>query len=202
MGRFGLALVLALLGPLPAPAAAPWVPPVDGPVVRPFEEPATGWAPGHRGVDFAVAPGTEVRAAAGGRVVFAGRVAEALHVVVAHPGDVRSSYSHLSTVAVAEGAGVERGDVLGRSGGAGPGHDGTVVHFGVRLGERYVDPAPFLARPSLRPALAPDRDTVRGGRPEPCWPREDPEPRRLHWRQPGRLTVLASREYARPQPHR
>src|SRR5688500_8539778 len=100
--------------------AAPLSPPVNGPVVRPFEAPAGPYAAGHRGVDFAVPPGTPVRAAAAGTVVFAGPVAGARHVVVAHAEGLRTSYSYLRGVRVAVGDAVERGAVLGSSGGHGP----------------------------------------------------------------------------------
>src|SRR5690349_8021915 len=56
--------------------------PVAGPggrvrpvVERGFEPPPEPWAAGHRGVDLGAAPGTEVVAAATGRVSFAGTVA-------------------------------------------------------------------------------------------------------------------------------
>src|SRR6185312_15755146 len=61
-----------------------WVPPVTGAVVRQFAEPISVYAAGHRGVDFAAAPGAPVRAANAGTVSFAGDVAGSLHVVVAH----------------------------------------------------------------------------------------------------------------------
>ena len=78
-------------------------PPVGGPVVRPFTEPTRAYAAGHRGVDFAAAPGTPVRAANDGIVSFAGNVAGSLHVVVAHGGGIRTSYSFLATVDVRTG---------------------------------------------------------------------------------------------------
>src|SRR2546426_331772 len=109
---------MALMGVL---AAAVWSPPVDGPVVRRFEAPSTTWGPGHRGVDFAAAPGTPVRAAGAGVVAFAGPVGGRLIVVVAHPGGLRTGYAYLARTAVAAGQSVERGPVLGTSGGAGPG---------------------------------------------------------------------------------
>ena len=58
---------------------------------------------GHRGVDFAAPAGAAVRAANDGVVTFAGRVAGALHVVVAHDGGIRTSYSFLASVDVRVG---------------------------------------------------------------------------------------------------
>src|SRR4029079_8095310 len=131
-------------------------------VVHPFQEPASGYGPGHRGADLARAPGTPVRAANDGVVCFAGSVADTLHVTVAHAGGLRTSYSFLAQVSVREGQTVARGDVVGTTGGTGPDHDGTVLHLGLRVGDRYVDPMQ-LFHPSdltklvhLVPADAPD----------------------------------------------
>lgn len=122
------------------PRAGVWHRPVDGAVVRAFEPPASVYGPGHRGVDFAAAPGTPVRAANDGIVAFAGSVAGSLHVTVDHGGDVRTSYSFLQSIAVHEGQAVARGDVVGTTGGVNDDHDGHVLHFGVRVAGRYVDP--------------------------------------------------------------
>ena len=43
-------------------AGGGWARPVDGAVLRPFEEPTSVYGPGHRGVDLAAAPGTHGRA--------------------------------------------------------------------------------------------------------------------------------------------
>jgi Peptidase family M23 len=140
-----------LAGTAGAARAAPddsggWMRPVDGPVVRPFDAPSSEYAAGHRGVDFAAAPGTPVRAAGDGVVSFAGSVAGTLHVTLAHDGDLRTSYSFLSSVGVRLGQPVTRGDVVGLAGGAGTDHDGRVLHLGLRIGDRYVDPM-LLFRP-------------------------------------------------------
>jgi hypothetical protein len=123
-----------------ADAASGWLRPVDGAVVRPFEQPGSVYGPGHRGVDLAAAPGTPVRAANDGVVTFAGAVAGTLHVTVAHEGGLRTSYSFLSAVSVREGQHVARGEIIGTTGGTNDDHDGTVLHFGLRVGDRYVDP--------------------------------------------------------------
>jgi murein DD-endopeptidase MepM/ murein hydrolase activator NlpD len=130
-------------------AGGPWSPPVDGRVVRGFDPPATRFGPGHLGVDYGVAPGTAVRAAGEGTVVFAGRVGSGLHVVVLHAADVRTTDSFLATVTVVRGQHVDRGAVLGTSGGTGPGHPADVLHFGVRVGDEYVDPMLLFAAPDL-----------------------------------------------------
>lgn len=152
-----IAACVAFVGAaLPARRAAAggneWRVPVPGAVVRPFTEPVNRFAPGHRGVDFAAAPGTPVLAANDGTVTFAGDVAGALHVVVAHDGGIRTSYSFLLRVDVAVGQRVRRGQVVGASGGSGDGHGPGVFHFGARIGDRYVDPM-LLFRPTDLTAL-------------------------------------------------
>jgi murein DD-endopeptidase MepM/ murein hydrolase activator NlpD len=127
---------------------AQWSPPVDGPVVRRFEPPAGPYGPGHRGVDFAVAPGTPVRAVGAGVVSFAGRVAGPFHVVVAHPGGLRTSYAFLRSVVVARGDPVQPGAILGFSGGTGSGHAAGVVHLGLREGGEYRDPLRLFGPPT------------------------------------------------------
>jgi hypothetical protein len=152
---FVLILVVVLLlfagTTRPAGAAAAdeggWLRPVDGAVVEPFDAPSSPYAAGHRGVDFAAAPGTAARAANDGVVSFAGSVADTLHVTITHAGGLRTSYSFLSSVAVHEGQRVARGDEVGLTGGVGPDHDGSTLHFGLRVGDRYVDPM-LLFRPS------------------------------------------------------
>lgn len=118
----------------------PWLRPVPGALRRPFVAPISRYGPGHRGADLAAGPGTPVRAANDGVVAFAGDVAGSRHVVVAHSGGLRTSYSFLLTIAVRVGARVHRGEVIGTAGGSGPEHDVGVLHLGLRVGERYVDP--------------------------------------------------------------
>ena len=125
----------------PAPGGCGvWLPPVDGPVARSFQAPAFAYGPGHRGIDFAVPPGTPVRASGDGVVAFAGSVADSLHVVVAHDGNLRTTYAFLAGISVRAGDRVARGQVVGAAGSSGPEHEAGGLHFGVRLGDRYLDP--------------------------------------------------------------
>ena len=137
----GVCVASVVAGTLPVGAVpSGWLLPVEGSVVRPFRAPVGTYGTGHRGVDLAAAPGTSVRAANAGVVVFAGSVAGSLHVVVAHTGGIRTSSSFLTRVDVRVGQQVSRGTVIGAAGGSGDGHGAGVLHLGVRVGDRYIDP--------------------------------------------------------------
>lgn len=108
-------------------------PPTDAPILEAFRPPAQPWGPGNRGLKYATTPGSPVRATGAGEVSFAGAVAGALHVTVAHPDGLRTSYSFLATVEVSEGQRLAQGDVVGTA--------GSLLHLGARLGDAYLDPA-------------------------------------------------------------
>ncbi len=133
-------LVITLVVAAPAvsdPRPVRYTAPVSGPVVDPFRWPDR-YGPGNRGLDYRTAVGAPVVASADGEVVFAGAVAGTLHVTVAHPDGLRSSYSFLASVLVRPGQRVRAGDPLGTSTG--------VVHFGVRdPDDVYLDPALLLS---------------------------------------------------------
>ena len=142
----GLLAALAIA----APAGAAGLPagtyewPVEGTVIRAFEQPSSPYAAGHRGIDIATPYGTPIGAPAPGTVSFAGKVAGSLFVSVDHAGGIRTTYSWLSGATVAKGDAVETGDVLGYTG---SGHAGVTpdhLHFGVRLDGDYIDPMMLL----------------------------------------------------------
>lgn len=160
--------VAVLVGPLIGPAAAgdrtaepaappeavDYRPPVDAPLTDTFRPPATRYGAGNRGIDYATDQGQAVVAAAAGEVVFAGRVGADLHVVVLHPGGIRTGYSFLATVTVRRGDRVEAGDVVGTAGAGG-------LHFGARSGDTYVDPLALLGLRAGRVRLVADPDEAR-----------------------------------------
>ena len=165
MSRVGVVLLVVWLLSGPAAAAAPWAPsPAPGPPValwgwpldggpavsRPFEQPPTPYAAGHRGVDLVGAPGRPVLAAGAGVVVFAGMVAGRPVVSVDHADGLRTTYEPVQPV-VAAGQPVARGSPLGLLVG---GHTGCPVeaclHWGLRRGETYLDPLVLLRPPRVR----------------------------------------------------
>lgn len=135
-----------------ASAALQLIPPVDAPVTRRFEAPASPFGSGHRGIDYDVAAGALVRAAGDGTVGFAGQVAGSLAVTVQHAGGLETTYSILGDVLVGAGDRVSAGTWLGHTSTAHPGA-GSGLHFGVKLDDVYVDPELFLGPLNVADAL-------------------------------------------------
>jgi murein DD-endopeptidase MepM/ murein hydrolase activator NlpD len=132
-----LAMLAVVLLPSGAGAATPcWAPPVEAAITDPFRAPACRWCPGNRGLEYGTRSGDPVRAVAAGRVTFAGAVARVRYAVVEHADGRRVTYGGLASVLVAAGDRVVRGARIGTA--AGP------LHLGVRDGDRYVDPEPFI----------------------------------------------------------
>jgi murein DD-endopeptidase MepM/ murein hydrolase activator NlpD len=149
---------------------AAWTRPVPGLVARPFAPPRTRYGAGHLGADLAAAPGTPVEVAGDGIVEFAGVVAGTRHVVVDHPGGLRTSYSFLRSILVRRGQRVLRGAVVGTTGGTGENHGGQVLHLGLRVGDDFVDPMQLFGpvdlseRVRLAPVIPARSGPGRGGR--------------------------------------
>ncbi len=139
MRRVVLVLLLCFQAvPLSAHASACWRPPVDAPVADPFREPLCRWCPGNRGIEYATEPGDAVRAVTAGRVTFGGTIAGRTYIVVQHADGKRATYGNLSDRRYSQGDVIAAGAVVG--------HTDAAFHFGLRDGEQYVDPAPFIGR--------------------------------------------------------
>ncbi|MYV54805.1 peptidoglycan DD-metalloendopeptidase family protein, partial [Streptomyces sp. SID3212] len=98
-------------------------------------------------VDLAAAPGTAVRAAAAGRVLYAGRVAGrgVLSITLTNTGDppLRITYEPVDPL-VAKGDEVAAGEVVARRA-VTPWHCARgCVHWGLRRGDVYVNPVSLL----------------------------------------------------------
>jgi murein DD-endopeptidase MepM/ murein hydrolase activator NlpD len=113
-------------------------------VIRPFDPPEGPYGAGHRGIDIAAEPGTPVVAPADGVVTFAGQVGGHLFVTIDHGGDLRSTCSWVSALSVRAGDVVRAGQEIARTGWGHPGAPVPHLHFGVRLGDTYVDPLDHL----------------------------------------------------------
>jgi murein DD-endopeptidase MepM/ murein hydrolase activator NlpD len=118
--------------------------PVRGPVIRGFEPPPDPYSSGHRGIDIAVPFGTPIMAPNDGTVAFAGWVGGSLFISIDHPDGVRTTYSWLSGVQVAEGQVVVRGQAIGLTGHGHPDVLTPHLHFGARIGSTYIDPMLLL----------------------------------------------------------
>jgi len=156
LAAFGLAMLLVL--PATVGAEPCWRPPVTGIVTDPFREPPCSYCAGNRGLEFRVGSRVVVRAVASGTVSWAGSIAGTRYVVVRHANGWRATYGRLATTSVRAGDVVVAGAAVGRARG--------VFYFGVRQGDRYVDPAPFLGELRGRPRLVP----VDGRAPRPAPP--------------------------------
>lgn len=117
-----------------APDAA-MVMPVDGSIIREF---AKGR---NEGIDIAAPAGTPVRAAASGQVAAITRNTENINIVVIrHPDDLLTIYTHLDDLSIGKGDAVSRGQTIGavRAG------DPSFLHFEVRKGFDSTDPMSYL----------------------------------------------------------
>jgi murein DD-endopeptidase MepM/ murein hydrolase activator NlpD len=140
-GVAGLSTVAALRRAPPAcPIALAW--PVEAPLGNGFGPRGNHF---HAGIDLLAKAGTTVRAAAPGRVAYAGRIDGGWGklVVVAHARRVRTMYAHLSTVTVDVGERVATGAQVGVVGSTGNA-TGPHLHFEVRLHGAAVDPSTAL----------------------------------------------------------
>lgn len=110
----------------------------------PRPSPFTGLPSRHEGVDLLAPPGTPVRAAAAGRVGFAGRDGPfGLAVELDHGNGLVTRYAHLARILVRPGAAVGAGQTVGLLGNTGR-STGPHLHYEVRLAGRAVDPMPLL----------------------------------------------------------
>lgn len=138
------ALVVSIVGAQRAVAVTDWSWPLVGPILRPFERPASEYSEGHRGIDIGAIRGREVRSPVDGVVWFTGTVAgRSVISIDTADGSIVSIEPVESTVQ--RGDVVRLGDEVGLVSGT---HDGyNAIHLGVRVNGAYVDPQRFLGNP-------------------------------------------------------
>jgi lipoprotein NlpD len=119
-----------------------WVWPAVGDIVGTFDKAESG----NKGIDIRNKLGTQVVAAAGGKVVYTG---EALRgygrlVIIKHTETFLSAYAHNDRILVEEQQWVKAGEKIGTMGSSGT--DAVKLHFEVRYRGRSLDPQRYLPR--------------------------------------------------------
>lgn len=114
------------------------------------------WGKQHRGTDYRAKSGTSVRSVESGTVRTAAFKNNACGgtIIVKHDNGYRSSYCHLSKINVNNGDRIEKGDIIGLSGGGrrdkGKGNStASHLHFGLKLNGRWVDPEDHVNKSDL-----------------------------------------------------
>ena len=116
-------------------ASAQFVMPASGSIIR-------AYSPGrNEGIDIGASAGTDVRAADAGTVAAITTNTDGVQIVVIkHPNDLLTVYTHLDSLTVSKDASVSRGQVIGKVRAGEP----AFLHFEVRRGMQSQDPADFL----------------------------------------------------------
>ena len=120
------------------------VKPVSGIITSRFGSRESIRSSGHSGLDIATKKGTNIKAAAGGTVLFAGYSGAYGNVVkISHGSGIKTYYAHCSKLYVKTGDTVSAGDVIAAVGSTGR-STGNHLHFEVVKNGVYVNPQNYL----------------------------------------------------------
>jgi len=119
-----------------------WQWPVNGSLIAKFSAKAQG----NKGIDIAGKRGTTIRAAAKGKVVYAGTALRGYGklVIIKHNDDYLSAYAHNDKILVKEQQQVKLGDVIAKMGNTDA--QRVMLHFEVRFRGKSVDPLKYLPK--------------------------------------------------------
>ena len=113
--------------------------PVNGKIIRNYSNKSGG----SEGIDYEVAEGTKVKAAAKGTVALVSKsVGDTTIVLLRHDNNIYTVYSNITDVELTRDIYVEAGEIIGLVAGGDP----SFVHFEVRKGTQAVDPTPYLTQ--------------------------------------------------------
>jgi len=137
--------------PRPKPRAAPRSPVTASPYVWPVDGGTltSGFGPRgrrvHKGIDIAAKPGTPIKAAAAGKVIYSDNKQRGYGnlVILQHPAGAVTVYAHNRRNLVDEGDTVRQGAVIAELGNTGR-STGPHLHFELRLESKAVDPLAHL----------------------------------------------------------
>lgn len=133
-------VVTPTVTPTPTLVTSLFLKPVSGTIARPYSQQSGSGK--NDGIDYDAAAGSNVMAAANGKVALVSESSGPLGtiILIRHEGDLLTIYGRVAGVTVAKGDTVSRGQVIGV---VASGADAT-MHFEVRKGTDSVDPAPYL----------------------------------------------------------
>jgi murein DD-endopeptidase MepM/ murein hydrolase activator NlpD len=116
-----------------------------GPSTFWFEPAYGGYKHFHTGIDLVEPFGSAIYAADDGVVVLVGSTTSGYgkYVVIAHAGGFDTLYGHLSSILVKAGQRIAQGTPVGLEGSTGN-STGPHLHFELRIGQKPVDPTPYL----------------------------------------------------------
>ncbi len=122
-----------------------WVWPAKGKLVEKFSQADSG----NKGIDIRAARGSNVSAAADGKVVYAGDALRGYGnlIIIKHTDTFLSAYAHNDTIKVKEQQWVSAGQNIATMGNSGT--DSVKLHFEVRYRGKSLDPLRYL--PTSRP---------------------------------------------------
>lgn len=128
--------------PAPAVSSLKWQWPTEGRVISGFSSSEGG----NKGLDIAGSKGQAVKAAAGGRVVYAGNALQGYGnlIIIKHNDDFLSAYAHNDKIKVDEQDKVKAGETIATLGSTGT--NSNKLHFEIRYQGKSVDPARYLPR--------------------------------------------------------
>ena len=121
--------------------------PVDAPITSPFglrNDPNKGEEAFHYGLDLGAPQGDKIKCAANGTVEEAGENAEyGKFIIVRHSDTVTTLYAQCAELLPRTGDAVNAGQIIATVGATGNA-TGPHLHFEIRDGETWLDPAKFL----------------------------------------------------------
>lgn len=126
----------------PVNSSIKWQWPTEGRVISGYSS-AEG---GNKGLDIAGTKGQAVKAAAAGKVVYAGNALQGYGnlIIIKHNDDFLSAYAHNDSIKVKEQQNVKTGQTIATLGSTGT--NSNKLHFEIRYHGKSVDPARYLPR--------------------------------------------------------
>lgn len=102
------------------------------------------WGRQHTGIDIAGSYNSDIKAADGGIVTYAGWMSGyGNYIIIDHENGYQTGYGHCASLCVGEGDRVAKGDIIAKMGNTGR-STGTHLHFEVKKNGEYVNPLNYV----------------------------------------------------------